>query len=181
MRDDAENKIAISLYEFYAMGINTLLVKAPWEKGERVSAYHESFLYEQRLLGLTMLLLLGEEYVPKHVLKTMNAKFKDQVRISVNLAVFKRALKHHFRQLASGDEVVEQMLNRMESYIVLIRETEQNKEDPIEAITMILARRVPPKSQEQYELYLKRVESIFDFTESLVRKSLNEKYEIVEM
>ena len=77
-------KINITLYEFYAMGINSLLQKAPWEREAQISSYRESFLYEQRLLGLTILYLLGEDFVPDSVLKTMPAKYGDQVRDSVN-------------------------------------------------------------------------------------------------
>jgi hypothetical protein len=175
------NKISISLYEFYAMGINTLLTKAPWESGERVSAYHESFLYEQRLLGLTILFLLGEEYIPKDVLKTMPPKYRDQVRHSVNQAVFSRALKHHYRQTSDGDSVAELMVRRMETYINTTREASRADTDAVEAVTTTLARRVPPLNRNQLELYTKRVEKIFVFTENLVTKSLKNSYNITEM
>jgi hypothetical protein len=58
-------KTNISLYEFYVIGIERLVEKAPWELEQSVSAYHESFLTEQRCLGLSILLLLGEDYVPQ--------------------------------------------------------------------------------------------------------------------
>jgi hypothetical protein len=175
-------KIKISLYEFYSMGINTLLTKAPWELvGERVSAYHESFMQEQRLLALTMLILLGEEHIPQSVLVTMPAKYRVQVRDSVNQAVFSRALKHHFRQDPRGNAIADQMIRRMESYITISREAENSNNDSLEAITETLARLVPPRSQEQLDLYLKRVEKIFEYTETLVRKSLKSRYEITEM
>lgn len=174
-------KISISLYEFYAMGINTLLTKAPWESGQRVSAYHESFLYEQRLLSLSILFLMGEEYVPKQILNTMPSKYWDQVRHSVNLAVFGRALKHHFRQTPNGDVLADQMLRRMESYITITRTTKGTEDDALEAITHTLAKRVPPQTSDQLELYQKRVSLIFHFTESMVTKSLGQKYTIVEI
>ena len=144
--------------------------------------YHESFLYEQRLLSLSFLFLIGEEYVPKAVLNTMPPKYKDQVRHSVNSAVFTRALKHHFRQLPSGDDVANQMLRRMESYVNVTRASSHTKEeDVIEALTMMLAKRVPPQSRQQLELYEKRVGKILAFTEGMVTKSLAKKYTIVEL
>lgn len=186
MRETPDNqrgdKIAISLYEFYAMGVNTLIAKAPWElAGERVSAYHESFLYEQRLIALSVLFLLGEEYVPATVLRTMPGKYRDQVRHSVNLAVFTRALKHHYRQLASGNEVAEQMTRRMEAYIDIMRQAAHQNNDPLKAITMLLAKRVPPQTEQQLQLYQDRIDKIFEFTEQLTKRSLSEKYTITEL
>lgn len=174
-------KISISLYEFYAMGINTLLTKAPWESEARVSPYHESFVHEQQLLSLSILLLLGEEYVPASVLKTMAPRYRDQVRHSVNQAVFSRALRHHFRQIPNGAARADQMIRRMESYISITRESKNDKSDPLEAIAYTLAKRVPPQTTEQYEQYQKRVNKIFQFTEKMAHKSLGEKYTIDEM
>ena len=185
MRDTPDrhqgDKIAISLYEFYAMGINTLLVKAPWEADERVSAYHESFLYEQRLVALSVLFLMGEEYVPTATLRTMPGKYRDQVRHSVNLAVFTRALKHHYRQLASGNEVADQMIRRMEAYVDIMRQANHQEDDPLETVTMMLAKRVPPQTERQLELYQKRIDKIFEYTETLVKRSVYEKYTITEL
>lgn len=163
------------------MGINTLLKKAPWENSERLTLYHESFLYEQRLLSLAVLFLLGEEYVPKAILNTMSTKYRDQVRNSVNSAVFSRALKNHFRQVPSGEIVANQMLRRMESYVNVVRDTKDSETDVLEAITMTLAKRVPPQSSEQLEQYQNRVGKIINFTETLVNKSLTKKYTIVEL
>lgn len=172
-------KIKISLYEFYAMGINTLIQKASWETGARVSPYNEKFIYEQRLLGLSILFLLGEEYVPESVVRTMPKKFSAQVRNSVNQTVFLRALKHHYRAYPSGDAIAEDMLKRMESYIAITRKAQAKNVDPLEAIASTLMKRVPPRNPEQSEHYFKRVESIFNFTKTLVSKSLDSKYEII--
>jgi len=173
-------KVKITLYEFYAMGINSLLMKAPWERESQISAYRESFLMEQRLFSLAILFLLGEEYVPKETLKTMPPKFHDQVRHSVNTAVFLRALKHHFRHHPQGDKLANHMLQRMETYISITREARAQNADPLEAITFKLAKRVPPQTKEQLQKYHERVQKIFDYTDGLIQKSLEEKYEIVQ-
>lgn len=172
-------KVKITLYEFYAMGINSLLVKAPWEHEAQISAYRESFLMEQRLFSLTILFLLGEEYVPKETLKTMPPQFHDQVRNSVNTAVFLRALKHHFRHHPQGDKLATHMMQRMETYTSITREARDQNADPLEAITIKLAKRVPPQNEEQFQKYYDRVEKIFDYTDGLIQKSLEEKYDIV--
>lgn len=172
-------KVQITLYEFYAMGINSLIQKAPWEITQRVSSYNESFMYEQRLLSLTILLLMGEEYVPKSALKTMPKKYSAQVRNSVNQSVFLRALKHHYRNLPGGDKLAERMLVRMDSYLSITRDAQAHNADPLEAITTLLAKRVPPRDQEQLDRYHERVQKIFAYTEGLVQKSLSKKYDIV--
>lgn len=161
------------------MGINSLLQKAPWEVGERVSSYTESFMYEQRLLSLAILFLMGEEYVPASVIKTMPKKYSHQVRHSVNQSVFLRALKHHYRNVPKGDALAERMLLRMESYVIITRDAQTHNADPLEAITMTLAKRVPPRNNEQLDRYLDRVRKIFAYTEELVSHSLSKKYEIV--
>ncbi len=172
-------KIQISLYEFYAMGINSLITRAPWEAGGRVSPYNESFIYEQRLLSLALLFLMGEEYVPESVVRTMPKKFSSQVRNSVNQSVFLRALKNHYRALPDGDALAQEMMLRMESYITITRKAHESNIDPLEAITTTLARRVPPRDESQSDNYLKRVGKIFTYTEGLVKRSLASKYEIV--
>lgn len=161
------------------MGINSLLMKAPWEREAQISAYRESFLAEQRLFSLTILFLLGEEYVPKETLKTMPPQYQDQVRDSVNTAIFLRALKHHFRHHPQGDTLASHMLQRMESYVAITRQARKQNADPLEAIALTLAKRVPPRNQEQFQKYLERVEKIFDYTDGLIEKSLTQKYEIV--
>ena len=161
------------------MGVNTLLQKAPWESEAHISAYRESFLFEQRLLGLTVLYLLGEEYVPESVLKTMPKQYGEQVRDSVNNAVFLRALKHYFRNESNGDAKAEQVLRRMDSYVKITREAYVQKADPLEAITLTLAKRVPPKNQEQLDQYHERVKGIYEYTEDLITRSLTKKYHIV--
>jgi hypothetical protein len=172
-------KIHISLYEFYAMGINSLIQKAPWEITQRVSSYNESFMYEQRLLSLAILMLMGEEYVPESTIKTMPQKFSGQVRHSVNQSVFLRALKHHYRNLPGGDKLAERMLVRMESYVTITRDANAHGADPLKAITTTLAKRVPPRDQEQLGRYHERVQKIFAYTEGLVQKSLSQKYDII--
>lgn len=172
-------KIQISLYEFYAMGINSLIQKAPWEMSQRVSSYNESFMYEQRLLSLAILFLMGEEYVPKSLIKTMPKKYSNQVRNSVNHSVFLRALKNHYRNLPGGDALAERMVVRMESYVTITRDAQSQNADALEAITTTLARRVPPRDQKQLDRYLDRVRKIFGYTEELVNRSVAQKYDIV--
>ena len=53
-RASDSDRTEISLYEFYAIAIKRLLENAPWELERAVSAYHESFLTEQRCLGLSI-------------------------------------------------------------------------------------------------------------------------------
>jgi len=172
-------KVQISLYEFYAMGINSLLQKAPWEITTRVSSYNESFMYEQRLLSLSILLLMGEEYVPESAVKTLPKKYSEQVRNSVNQSVFLRALKHHYRNVPGGDKLAERMIIRMESYVAITRDAQKNNADPLEAITIMLSKRVPPQSDEQFNKYFERVQKIFAYTQGLVEKSISQKYNIV--
>lgn len=172
-------KIRISLYELYAMGINTLLKKAPIASGQKISVYRESFMYEQRVIGLSILSLIGEEHVPKAVLKTM-PDFPEQVRDSVNQAVFLRALKHHYRHLPQGDDLAEQIMGRMVSYVAAVRDAKAHDSDPHEALALMLAKRIPPKTDAQKVLYLENVRKIFDYTEKLISRSLAEKYEIVK-
>lgn len=176
--DQSHTKIEISLYEFYAMGINSLLKQSQIEASTKVSAYRESFLYEQRLLAMSLLFLLGEEYVPEQSLKTMPKKYHEQVRHSVNYSIFLRALKHHFRRTPNHEKVVEYMMTRMESYISLTKDAKNNNIDPLDAITITLAKRVPPRSDEQLDLYRERVSTIFALVEGLLEKTLAEKYEI---
>src|ERR1700761_4939523 len=107
-----EEKTGISLYEFYALGIERLIVKAPWELERSVSAYHERFLTEQRCMGLSILLLLGENHMLPTAIHSMPG-YEDQARFSVNQAVFRRALKHYFESNrlspARADMVIERM------------------------------------------------------------------------
>jgi hypothetical protein len=181
-QSDAElptGKIDISLYEFYAMGINTLLMKAPWEHAARISSYKDSALHEQQLISLAVLYLFGEEYIPESVVHTMPEDYAEQIRDSVNQAVFSKALKNHFRSSPTGDKVAVHMMQRMTSYITAFRHGEKDKGNPLEDVTELLAKRVPPQSDEQYEKYFERVKQIFGFTEKMVTKSLSEKYKIV--
>ena len=171
------DRVGISLYEFYAIGIERLLLRAPWELERAVSAYHESFLTEQRCLGLAILLLLGEEHVSSAAVNTLPG-FENQVRSSVNQAVFLRALKQYFQAHKLNPVRAEMVLERMQSYLVDSREAEKNNSDPLEAMYITLAKRVPPKDDTQQELYAKRVTKIYDYVEGLVEKTLLKRYEV---
>ncbi len=170
-------RTGISLYEFYALGIERLLVKAPWELERAVSAYHESFLTEQRCLGLAILLLLGEDHVPKKAAESMPG-FEDQARSSVNQAVFLRALKHYFQSTGLNPTRADMVLERMQSYLTDSREAEGSHEDPLEAMLETMCKRVPPKDEDQKEQYAVRVGKIYDYIEVLVEKSLLKRYEV---
>jgi hypothetical protein len=162
-----EDRTPISLYEFYALGIERLIVKAPWELERAVSAYHESFLTEQRCLGLSILLLLGENHVPDDAVQSMPG-FENQARFSVNQAVFRRALKRYFEAKGLNPVRADMVVERMGSYITDSREAEQNQGDPLQAMFNTLAKRVPPLNQDQSEGYASRVEKIFDYVSGLV-------------
>lgn len=170
-------KIKISLYELYAMGINTLMQKMPLEASQRISAYREVFMMEQRVIGLSVLMLIGEEYVPKAVVKTM-PDFPEQVRDSVNQAVFLRALKHHYRHLPQGDDFAEQIITRMGSYVATSREARTQNQDPIETLTATLIKRIPPKNDMQQKLYKETVRNIVEYMERLITLSLKERYQV---
>lgn len=171
------DRAPISLYEFYALGIERLIVKAPWELERAVSAYHESFLTEQRCLGLSILLLLGENHIPDDAVQSMPG-FESQARFSVNQAVFRRALKRYFESKGLNPIRADMVVERMGSYITDSREAEQNQGDPLEAMFSTLAKRVPPLNEEQAEGYAKRVEKIFDYVSGLV-EAIVKRYVIV--
>jgi len=172
-----QNRTGISLYEFYAIGIERLLVRAPWELERAVSAYHESFLTEQRCLGLAILLLLGEEHVSQAAVSTLPG-FEDQVRSSVNQAVFLRALKHYFEAHQLNPVRADMVLERMQSYLKDSRDADKNDADPLEAMYKTLSKRVPPQDEAQQTLYATRVGKIYDYVEGLVEKSLLKRYEV---
>ncbi len=180
MSEGSDNQIRqgeISLYEFYAMGINHLLVKAPWELEQAVSEYRDSFLTEQRCIGLSILLLLGEEHVPAEALKTMPG-FEAQVRASVNQATFHRALKHYFQQTGIEATRADLVLERMHSYLEDSREADKTKTDPLSAMTKTLIRRVPPKDDAQRAQYEQRVSKIYDYIEGLVEHNILQRYDV---
>ena len=172
-----DEKARISLYEFYALGIERLLLKAPWELERSVSAYHESFLTEQRCLGLTMLLLLGEEQVSHDSVQSMPG-YEDQARFSVNQAVFRRALKRYFESNNLNPVRADMVIERMGSYITASREASQSDADPLEAMFGTLTKRVPPRDEDQAEQYAERVEKIYDYVSGLV-EALRKRYEVV--
>jgi hypothetical protein len=170
-----EPKVGISLYEFYALAVNELIGKAPWELVRAVSEYHGNFLTEQRCLGLSVLLLMGENLVPASAVQSM-PKFADQVRASVNQATFLRALKHYFEQHGIEPSRASMVLERMHSYLTDSRAADKEGRDPLEAMGLILTRRVPPKTDRQRDLYVQRVEQIFDYIQALVDDNLLNRY-----
>jgi len=171
-------KTGISLYEFYALGIERLIVKAPWELERSVSVYHERFLTEQRCLGLAILLLLGENHVAENSIHSMPG-YEDQARFSVNQAVFRRALKHYFESNRLNPIRADMVIERMGSYIIDSKEAEASNSDPLEAMYNTLARRVPPQDETQAEQYATRVEKIYDYVSGLVEGSLLKRYDII--
>ena len=175
--DVPEEKANISLYEFYALGIERLIVKAPWELERSVSTYSESFLTEQRCMGLAILLLLGENHVPGDAVQSMPG-FENQARFSVNQAVFRRALKHYFEAKGLNPVRADMVIERMGTYITDSRDAEQTDGDPLEAMFNTLVRRVPPREETQGEQYSARVEKIYDYVAGLVEAMLK-RYEIV--
>lgn len=130
---------------------------------------------------MSFLYLLGEDYIPAEVVNTMAPKYREQVRDSVNQAVFNRALKHFFRNHSDPKELTAKTFLRMESYIAVIRESEANNEDQLEATTYTLAKRVPPHSKEQLDHYEASVEQIMDYVEDLVDTLLESSYKITEL
>lgn len=175
---EVTEKTSISLYEFYALGIERLIVKAPWELERSVSVYHERFLTEQRCMALAILLLLGENHIPQEAVQSMPG-FENQARFSVNQAVFRRALKHYFESSKLNPIRADMVIERMGSYITDSREAEQNQGDPLEAMFGTLVKRVPPRTENEAEQYATRVEKIFDYVSGLVEGSLLKRYEIV--
>jgi len=174
--DQLRDRARISLYEFYALGIERLIVKAPWELERSVSAYHESFLTEQRCMGLAILLLLGEEYVPNDAIQSMPGH-EEQARFSVNQAIFRRALKEYFASKSQNPIRADMVIGRMGSYITDSRHTEQSGGDPLEAMFNTLAKRVPPRNAVEADQYVTRVEKIYDYVSGLVQAILR-RYEI---
>lgn len=171
-------KTNITLYEFYAICISKLIEKSPWELERAVSAYHESFLTEQRCLGLAILVLLGEEHVPAKHLKEGMPGFEDQTRASVNQAIFLRALTHYFEQKSLNPSRAVLVLERMGGYITDSRKAEEHGIDALEAMAAIVMKRVPPKGDEQREKYLQRVGKIYDYIEGLLQNNILLRYNI---
>ncbi len=177
MAQGKDEKIGISLYEFYVMGINQLLKKAPWETGEHVSSFRQSFQYEQRLISLVILMLLGEEHVPESALKTMPSA-REQARASINQIVFLRALTHYYQAHPEARPIAERALHKMESYVVATRYAQAKGVNPLEGIMEVLTRRVPPVSQQELEAYASRVQKILKYSQALIETSLQTRYTI---
>jgi hypothetical protein len=175
--EEPAEKTGISLYEFYAIGIERLIEKSPWELERAVSAYHESFLTEQRCLGLAILLLLGESHVPAKAVQSMPG-FEEQTRASVNQAIFLRALRRYFDAKGLSTTRADMVLERMQSYITDSRTASQKQKDPLEAMLQTVVKRVPPKDDTQKKQYAVRIGKIFDYIQALVEKSLLKRYEV---
>lgn len=175
----AEDKRGISMYEFYVLGIDRLLLKSPWELGRAVSAYHEMFLTEQRCIGLTMLLLIGEDYVPAKSLHALKG-YEAQARASTNQAVFMRALKYYFERTRFDPSRAEKVLERMVPYIAEARAANAVKEDPLKRMYQTVCKRVPPRDEHQRKLYAERIAKMYDHIESLVQNDLLKAYRIAD-
>jgi len=175
--DQPAEKRPISLYEFYALAIERLLEKAPWELERAVSAYHESFLVEQRCLGLSILLLLGEDRVPKQSVQAMPG-YEEQTRVTVNQAVFMRAFKHYFEAKKLNPARADMAFERMQSYLNDSRKAGQQGKNPLEAMLQTVIKRVPPQDEMQREQYIARVSKIFDYIEGLIEKVILTRYTI---
>ncbi len=169
----------ISLYEFYALAIERLLEHAPWELERAVSPYHESFLVEQRCLGLAILLLLGEDQVPAQLIRNRAMPgFEEQTRISVNQAVFLRAFRHYFQAKQLNPIRADMAFERMQSYLNDSRQANSEGQNPLEAILYTVVKRVPPQSDRQREQYTARIGKIYDYIEGLVQRGLLRRYRI---
>ena len=179
MAQGNEDKIKISLYEFYVMGINQLLKKAPWETGERVSSFRSSFQYEQRIISLVILALLGEEYEPESALKTMPSA-RERARASINQIVFLRALTNYYRAYPEARAIAERALHKMDSYMIATRYAQAKGVNPLQGIMDVLTRRVPPVSEQEYQAYAKRVQKILAYSEALIKQSLATRYTIAD-
>jgi len=175
--EEPAEKAGISLYEFYAIGIERLIEKSPWELERAVSAYHESFLTEQRCLGLAILLLLGESHVPAKAVQSMPG-FEEQTRASVNQAIFLRALRRYFEAKGLSVNRADMVLERMQSYIADSRRAGEKQKDALKYMLETVVKRVPPKDDAQQELYAVRIGKIYDYIEALVEKSLLKRYEV---
>ncbi len=173
----SERKTSISLYEFYALGIERLLMNSPWELERAVSAYHESFLTEQRCLGLAILVLLGEGHVPLAKGQGMPG-YEEQTRSSVNQAVFLRALKRYFEQKHQSAHRADMVMERMGSYIADSQAASKKGISPLDAMLAIVCKRVPPLDGAQRKQYRIRVGNIYDYIESLVEKNLLKRYQV---
>jgi len=177
--DEAPEKRPISLYEFYALAIERLLGNAPWELERAVSPYHESFLTEQRCLGLSILLLLGEDLVPPELIAEKGMPgFEDQTRSSINQAVFLRAFKHYFEAKNLNRVRADMAFERMQSYLKDSREANAKGQNPLEAMLLTVTKRVPPQDDAQKQQYQVRVGKIFDYIQGLVEKGILKRYDV---
>lgn len=178
--DQSNTPIAISMYEYYAMAIHSLLARAPWEIERQISQYHRNFLAEQRCLALSILLLVSEDQVPDSALTMSLPKVRDQTRTSMNRAVFLRALEHQFRASPHAHKFASATFEKMSSYVTASRFAEQHREDPLEAMAQTLARRIPPRDAAEHDLYVERVGKILTYVEG-ISAFLAKKYEIIKI
>lgn len=130
---------------------------------------------------MAVLFLHGEEFIPTEVLKTMPAKYREQVSDSVNKAVFSRALKHFYRNQPDPTTLSNDTLLRMDSYVLTIRSSQHKNEDPIDSVTFALAKRIPPQNKEQLKNYENSVDQIMQYTSDLTSKTFSKIYSITEL
>lgn len=174
---DEGSKTGITLFEFYAVGIERLIEKSPWELERAVSAYHERFLTEQRCLALTILLMLGEQYVPRTAVPAL-PDFEDQARASVNQAVFLRALKAYFKGKGLNASRADMVMERMGSYIADWHQARAEQLSSADTMLETVIKRIPPQDDEQRERYALRVGKICEYVEDFVGKGLLRRYEV---
>lgn len=172
--------IAISMYEYYAMAIHSLLSRSPWELERPISQYHRNFLAEQRCLALSILLLVSEDHVPDSALGAALPKVREQTRTSMNRAVFLRALEHHFRSSPHAHQFAQATYEKMNSYIQASRFAETQRQDPLAAMADTLQRRIPPRSGDERQLIIERIDKILGYVEGIA-KFLAQKYHITRL
>ena len=177
-QQQSDDAIAISMYEYYTMAIHSLLARSPWEIERQISQYHRNFLAEQRCLALSILLLMSEEYVPESALAGALPKAREQTRGSLNRAVFLRALEHQFRTSPHAKAFAQATFEKMGSYVQASRSADEQKSDPLIAMTETLSRRVPPKDAQERQLYEERIGKILAYVEGIVG-FLAKKYDVV--
>ena len=115
--------------------------------------------------------------VPAEALESMPG-FEDQARMSINQAVFLRALKHYFEAKKLNAVRADMVLERMQSYLTDSRQADERHESPLLAMYNTILKRVPPKNEVQEEQYAARVEKIYDYVSGLVEKGLLKRYEV---
>ena len=175
--EHSSQQIPISMYEYYTMAIHSLLSRSPWELERQISSYHRNFLAEQRCLALSILILISEEHVPESALAGALPKAREQTRTSMNRAVFLRALEHQFRTSPHAQAFAHATFEKMGSYVEASRRADIEKSDPLVAMSEMLCKRIPPRSEEERALYQERVGKILTYVEGITG-FLIKKYDI---